>query len=179
MAKIRRVQKNTEERYLQIYHKRLQGWPILKIANEFGCKVSTVGNALRYCQYFTLDLTKEEDIQLLIDAKNSRIDKLHERIQFLEDGWDWEEFNERVIDGTVVELKKKGTKFSPPAEALMYGEIRHLEDAIAELKGLLVYAKAEVMADFDWESEAVLAGLNPQHIRDAIQKEIESPSENS
>lgn len=162
-----------------MYHKRLQGWPILKIAAEFGCKVRTVGDALRYCQSFTLDLTKEEDIQLLIDAKNSRIDKLHERIQFLEEGWDWEESSERLIDGVIVELKKRGSKFSPPAEALMYGEIRHLEDAIAELRGLLVYAKAEVMADYDWESEAEKAGLNPQKIRNAIQKEIESPSPNS
>jgi hypothetical protein len=129
----RRVRRDTEKLYLQMYERRKRRHTVIDIATEFDVDVRTVYRAIEYCQGLTLDMTSASDIALLIESKEDRIRWIHERIDFISGGVKWKEYSE-TKDGR---FKKSGAKIYPTAEALFLREIRELEKDIAELKGLL------------------------------------------
>lgn len=144
----RRSARETKILYLQIYEKKKRRWSTTDIAKEFDCTPRTVQNAVKYAVSLALDLQKDEDIQLLIDSKEDRIRRIHERIEFLEDGWEIE--TTRLKEGGEHGSERTTTRsrrFSPSAEALFYREIRELEDDIAELRGLLNHVEKNTSAD--------------------------------
>lgn len=170
MAGKRRSAKDTKILYLQIYEKRKRRWSQVEIAQEFDCTTRTVRRAIKYCQDLSLDLQKDEDIQLLIDSKEDRIKRIHDRLDWLEDGWDWSETTDHPEKGLIT---KSGSKFSPQSEALMYREIRELEDDIVELKGLLNAVDEEAQSDTMTVDEK--AAVN-ELMRELGEYDIQQPS---
>jgi hypothetical protein len=160
--------KKTQTKYWAIYEAYLKGASRQKIMLLFDCDRTTVWRAIKWCQLEQIKLSAPETLAALIDAKVLKINELHQRIDFLKQGWNEERIS-RKEDGTEIFTEVRG-KFSPYAEVEMYRTIRDLENDIAELQGLYEYktghpyfedtsedvdfdAIAENLAQFEGESD--------------------------
>ena len=128
------VRKSTQTRYFTIFEAHLKRTPIHEIQSQFGCDRATVFRAVKFCRENRLELSKVEQIDLAIAAKEMRLRMMYYRLNFYQDGWD-ETSVRKIKDGPIL-MEKISRKFSPSAEGVLFRELRELETDIEELQGL-------------------------------------------
>lgn len=161
------IRKSTQIKYWQMFEAYLKYKSILEIQLQFGCDRTTIFRALKYCRGHKLDLSIPEELEIIIEAKRRRLNRMLKRLDFLEEGWS-EEKTIKTEDGTVTLTEVKG-KFNPIAEAAFYREIRELEKDIQELKGL--YDQKTCEGSFKLKVKGYV-GIDPDKLWD---EDIEPP----
>lgn len=160
------IRKSTQIKYWSIFESYLNYMPIHKLQSQFNCDRATVFRALKYCRESKLDLSSSDDLEITIEAKKMRLNRMLDRLKFLEAGWE-EEKVQRGEDGTIISTEIKW-KFNPVAEAAFYREIRELEGQIEELKGLNEWRNKEQFdedVDYD-EIQTAIREIESERIRE-------------
>ena len=128
------IRKSTQIKYWAIFEAYLKKKPLHEIQSQFDCDRATVFRAVKYCRENRLELSKPEQIDIAIAAKEMRLRMMYARLTFYQDGWD-ETSIQQIRDGPQI-FKRVRRKFSPTAEIGLLKEIRELEKDIEELQGL-------------------------------------------
>ena len=154
------IRKETQIKYWAIYEDYLKYRSFREIMLQHDCDRTTAWRAIKDCrEQGQRDLSTPEAIQDAIEVKRYRIRNMHDRLAFLEGGWEEESVTEK--DGIFYHRRVKG-KFSPVAETGFYKEIRELEDDIEELQGLHEHKLRDTTEDTgeDLDTDAIRQALD-------------------
>ena len=132
------MNKQTQERYSEIYDFHLKKYTRLQIAAKCKCSISAVSRAIKYCRKNVMECSSSEELQEAVESAKSNLRTLHERLEQIQRGIEETTTRERA-DGTVETI----THFKKPlaAELSLFREIRQNEKYLSGLRGLLARVK--------------------------------------
>ena len=135
------MNKETRDKYIQIFASYKQGIPTHAIADKFDCNVRTIQKAIQWCMKNTVHFTSAEHLEIQLEKIRELKLQTQQKLRKLQDGT-----TEKAVKkhyGQEVESVER-TRYNPNAEV---GLLRLMKDLIAEESTLLGVYDACILPD--------------------------------